>query len=199
MRRCNSRAKLKHMKFAILALFGFVACSHIPAHPPSFGFHGRVRPHHDVACVVDEEFSVNDCTVVTAAIEKIDAAVGYELLSAPRITTLLESRSATTERETIYVGATSMPPGLLGATYPVKYEKETGYLRLEVVVFEKAIFGNPFMAASVVLHEFLHAVGAVHAAQTGPWESVMAPAWRPGAPVELTPNDVAALRAAYAL
>ena len=180
--------------FALLAL---AACSHTAPHPPSFGFHGLIRPHHDVACVIDEEMSVDQCELVAAAVDKINAAVGYELLTRPRLTTLEESRAAQPETETIYVGVTTLQPGVLGVTYPVLYEKGSGFLRLEVVVFDPSIFSDPLAAASVVLHELCHATGAVHAAQQGPYDSVMKPAWQPGAPVELTPNDVAALRAAY--
>lgn len=139
------------------------------------------------------------CDQVHTAVDKINSAVGYELLSPPRHATLVESREAKPDRETIYVGVTALRPGVLGITYPVQYENETGYLRLQVIVFDPSIWADPFMAASVVLHELCHAVGGLHAAQKGPFDSVLKPMWQPGAPVELTASDVAALRAAYAL
>lgn len=181
----------------VLLLFVFAACGHNPAPPPSFGFHGRIRPHRDVACVLDAEMSVDHCDAVLTAVDKINAAVGYELLSVPRHTGLDESRAALPERETIYVGVTTLTPGILGVTYPVLYEKDTGYLHLEVIVLDPQIFRDNFMRDSVILHELVHAVGADHAAQQSSWDSVLRPAWQPGAPVELTKADIASLRAAY--
>ena len=189
------------MKFAAALLLSTIAigCSHAkPKVPPAFGYHGLIRPHRDIACVLDDEMDAHMCDVVAQAAEKINSAVGYELLSVPRHTTLVESRAAKPDSEIIYVGVTALQPGILGVTYPVMYEKETGFIRLEVIVFDPQIWKDPAMAAAVTLHELMHSVGAEHSSQLGPWDSCIKPQWKPGAPIELTPGDLAALRIAYA-
>lgn len=181
-------------RFAVVALLLSAACVHVPRvapPPPAFGFHSRVDAGRVVRCVVDEDMTANKCAIVAAAIDKINAAVGFQLMQAPEpMSPAAFMGEVEAGLPVTYVAIDRLPPGVLGLT------GVRG--RTMIVVYAPFIWADPAMRDSVVLHELLHAVGAGHAEQKGMYGSVERPGWEPGAPTDLTPADVASLRAAYA-
>jgi hypothetical protein len=202
----SDTAKLRKAMLLFIASLSLGACVHVgarPTAPPTFGFHGIVSPGRDVACVIDADMTAARCDDVARAVDKIDSAVGYELLAAPRHITMAEVKALKPRDEVIVVGVDSLTDlhdfggVVLGVTRASEYHKDTGVMCLQLIVYSPEIWLDDAMMQSVVLHELLHAVGAEHAAQPGAFLSVEMPAWRPGAPTELTPGDISALRAAY--
>lgn len=179
--------------FAAVCFLFAVACASVPRvapPPPAFGFHTRVDAHRPIRCVVDADMTPERCVFVLAAVDKINVAVGFELLQAPQIMRGEEFvEEAPRGLAVTYVAIDKLPPGVLGLT---GLRKSTAF-----VLLAPFIWADPAMRDSVVLHELLHSVGADHAPQRGAWGSVERPAWAPGAPTELTDADVASLRAAY--
>lgn len=148
--------------------------------------------------MIDTDMTHERCDAVVRAVDKIDSAVGFELFQVPTEIPLTDLPAYGGHSEVVLVGADRLQPGILGLTgYKVTDLQPGGWLAAEIIVFDISIWNDPLAADSVVLHELLHAVGAEHAAQEGAWESVMRPGWTPGAPIELTAADLAALRAAY--
>lgn len=191
--------------FTVSTLFvTLTACAHrLPADHglPAFGFHGYIHAHRAVVCLGDNDMTPERCEDVTRAAAKINAAVGFELLQPPQYVPMTSMPEYKPESEVILVGVDRLAPGTLGETRVQLYETGDGALRAELIIYAPLIWqdplANPGMLEGVLLHELTHACGAGHAEQRGVIESVMRPGWRPGAPVDLTANDLAALRAAY--
>lgn len=197
------------MKYFFTALLLLSAgCAHTPSTqaltpnvPPTFGFAGRVRPHRKVVCIIDKDMTQERCEAVSFAVEKINSAVGFELLKPPSLGTIEQWEMSETTDEITFVGVDNLleqtEGQALGITKWLAYEAATGYLRRELVILDPAIFAGQELMESVMLHEMLHSVGASHAEQEGAFTSVLRPTWRPGAPASLSPGDVATLRLAY--
>lgn len=186
--------------FLLTALVLLTGCAHTGV-PPAFGFHGLVRPNRAVYCIIDADFTSDMCGDVAVAARKINAAVGWPLLNVPLEISFADTVLFTDKSEVILVGVDKLGTRILGETRVQLYETGDGFVRAELIIYSPLIWkdpmANPGMLESVVLHELTHAVGAGHAEQHGPFNSVMKPAWAPGAPTELTRNDLAALRSAY--
>jgi len=185
------------MRYLIFALFLSGCATTTQSVPPAFGFHGKVKPHRAVVCMIDADMTHERCDDVGRAVNKINEAVGYELLQEPTEIPLVDIQPVGGHSEVILVGVDVLQRGVLGVT---AYKINTalgGYLAAEMVVFDIQIWKDPLAVDAVILHELIHAIGAGHADQESGWESVMRPAYQPGAPINLTPADLAAIRAAY--
>jgi hypothetical protein len=189
-----------------LLLLASCDCAHLSPHglpgsPPAFGFFARVRAGRQIRCIIDEDLSREQCDEVGRAANKINAAVGFELLGVPVYSDMAAFESSSDLDEVTWIVGAALPEtdtsAVLGVTMPQKEEPVTGYMRRLLVAYSPRIWVGRELFESVTLHELLHSVGAAHSEQDGLFASVMKPTWKVGAPTELTPADVDALRAAY--
>lgn len=188
-----------HLLAAVaLALLSLAACCHAPpapqkAAPPAFGFSGLVHPHRRVLCV---DLTTAQCAEVAKAVDKIDSAVGFELLRHPEAAKGTDQLDAT--EATLVFNDDEPNAEYWGATAP-RSVTQPCWLGIVTINFNPLIWQASDLYEAVVLHELLHSVGGMHAAGDGEtvFSSALTPDWRPGRPTELTPEDRAALRAAY--
>lgn len=183
---------------AALAFLSLAACCHAPdarpAAPPAFGFFGLVHPHRQVLCV---DLTHTQCTAVADAVDKIDTAVGFELLRHPQAATASDPLSLDAEA-TVVFNDDAPNDEYWGATKPQSVHQPC-WLGIVSINFNPLIWQSADLYEAVVLHELVHSVGAAHAPGDGEtvFGSVEMPGWRPGRPTELTPEDITALQAAY--
>lgn len=182
-----------------------------PTTPPAYGFVARIHAHRALHCVIDDDFSAQDCDAVARRARAINAVVGFELLSPPSRMSFGEAKAEISQdpdhlRDITYVMGEDLDDGTLGLTRfgapHAKGNERPGlsvdhYLHTELISFLPEIWEHQDAYPHVVIHELLHSVGAEHADQQGAFDSIEVPYWYPDATEEITPADEVALLAAY--
>ena len=182
-----------------LVLFGLItSCAHhIPAAPPTSGYFGRIHEGKPVFCVDNskgEGLTTDQCKIVQDAIRKVNAAVGYELFhfagwyQAEKPSDLPDDCT-----DLVLVATEALPEPIAGVTIPQCTDGE--YIMGTVILLSPDSWAGH--ADFIFLHELCHAAGLMHAEAEGLYSSVMKPKDQPHKAAELSPGDVASLRAGY--
>ena len=178
----------------------------VSAHPlpPTFGFEAvqcvRVR---EVVCVADADYSVTACMMdVPVAVRIINRAVGRRILHFAGIITPQGLPHARETGALIVMGWPEQPvPGGLAVTHPeVALQDGWPCIVWAAVILDSRSArrqNSPYDPLRVIVHEFIHALGAAHASEESSFRSRMAPVYDKDMRAILSPADVLTLRVTY--
>ena len=184
------------------ALLALVVSSH-PL-PPTFGFDAvqcvRVR---EVVCVVDADYSVTACMMdVPVAVRIINRAVGRRIFRFGGIITPQGLAHARDTGALMVMGWPEQPvPGALAVTHPeVVLQGGWPCITWAAIMLDPRsarVVESHYDPLQVLVHEFIHALGAAHASESSSFRSRMAPVYDPDMRATLSPADILTLRVTY--
>lgn len=190
-----------------ILLIGLMGCAHVREFHPLphtlANYAVQCVDVRKVVCVSDADMNAAQCNeLVPYAVFEINRAIGREVLVyagvIPGDDAVVRARYAAGD---LVVFAAKLPENVLGMTVPavsLAANGDAACIDRVITVLDVALLNEKrVVAAPVLIHELVHALGFAHA-PPGHYGSIMAPAVSSDqASLHLTPADIRSLRDTY--